>query len=716
MSRSHKLLSRLYGDLAELRDVPYPGVSVFTNDADIRQLCLVLTPPSGPWKDLSLHFEVKIPDNWPTSPPQISSSVPGIQHPNLFEGLICCDLLKEYRSIHSEHGYDGGYSPALTLRGLFLQFLTFFSSTKVEQDGGYVLDIGDHTHRKFLLEKDVDSTLDCYNTAHLTLDDSPQAKMLEKEWNSAPGPEVELARHTTAVGVVVHKTKERTYAQRLHVLETESLRHKETKQLLSEIGWKCKACPYGSSELPYEVGEEVEMPDSSILLVSPPICALEALSDDCLYELAPHLATESVISLSNAYARFRNIVESSRELLRRELTCFFLRTSLRDSILGIGVALNPKTRFLSSDFEWLSEEAFTKHHVRISIRKTHFQYFLPLAFNQDHFRKAEPSIWRCLTEIDRALRQAEIASTRRTGHGTFKPVAAPSSPHETVRVIYRMMNNVVVFLMKSCDDVLSRSASRKGKLLRASEKAVYAYCHLFHLAICLSGTKPAILRDVETKVRNFIKNPSDRVKEKVSDIGELIVMITVLLALAPSKQLNITWEDMSGYVLEEVMVRSVRWVLNDAPELAVMEDGRSDYRLATTFACIKTSLRLIMFQIAFLDTFVSNYSANLSYLDSNYGFPDKEIPETMVEKIKEIYSINTWPAFFKAARSAKGEGFNPKAFSEILRRDVGTSLQRDYHTSRPVNQALIQKRAKLEKHWTQVQKKLDRIGVSQERN
>lgn len=64
MSNSHRVLSRLYGDLAELRDSPYPGVSVFTDDANFRRLCLVLSPPSGPWKGLSLHFDVSIPDSW----------------------------------------------------------------------------------------------------------------------------------------------------------------------------------------------------------------------------------------------------------------------------------------------------------------------------------------------------------------------------------------------------------------------------------------------------------------------------------------------------------------------------------------------------------------------------------------------------------------------------------------------------------------------------
>ena len=61
---SRRLLSRLSQDFAELRDDPYPGVAVFADDANLRKLCLVLTPPSGPWKDLALHFDVELPDDW----------------------------------------------------------------------------------------------------------------------------------------------------------------------------------------------------------------------------------------------------------------------------------------------------------------------------------------------------------------------------------------------------------------------------------------------------------------------------------------------------------------------------------------------------------------------------------------------------------------------------------------------------------------------------
>ncbi|KIK57269.1 hypothetical protein GYMLUDRAFT_46527 [Collybiopsis luxurians FD-317 M1] len=716
---SHRLLTRLYGDLAELRDAPYPGVSVFTDDANIYKLCLVLTPPSGPWKDLSLHFDVQIPENWPASPPKIRSTVEGIGHPNLFGGYVCCDLLKQ---VYSGRGYDGGYTPALTLRGLFLQFLTFFSSSKVEQVGGRVLDIGDCVQRKFVLEKDLQALLEDieigasyplsrYSTAHLPQNSNEHAALARK-WDADQSPELELGRYQGAnqgaSGIIIHKTKSMApHPQRIHALESESPQRRNTRQLLQQTAWKCKTCPYGSRRLPYDATEideiqDVRMEDALEVLALPSTCALDMLPDDCLYVIAALLPSESIISFSEAYPRFRNLVDSSHELLRRELTCFFLRTSLQDSILGIGVALDAKARVLSSDFDWLSEEAFTKHNVRLSIRKNSFGYFLPLAFNRYHFHKARTVIWRCLRIIDTDLRLAQSVAAERAGRGYFKPVDplvnTPERKHEEVRVVFQMMNNVVVSLMKSCDNVLA-SRSNQGNLLRASERAVYAYCHLFHLAICLVRTTPAIFDDAETTIRHFVEDPVHRVKARVPDMGELIVKITLVLALAPSKGTNISWENISGPVLEEVIIRNVLWVLKDSPELAVMERGRSNYRLALTLLRSKTSLRLVMFQIAFLNMFVSTYSSNLSYLDEHYGFPHKQVPEKMVEEIKDIYTVDTWFGFFQKVNFAKGAAFGPDVFSDMLRQAVRTSAQRGYHSPAQLPRNVEKTRADLEGRW-----------------
>ncbi|KAJ7929226.1 hypothetical protein B0H13DRAFT_2247979 [Mycena leptocephala] len=603
------LLSRLYQDLAELHASPYPGVAVFTNDADVRQFCLVLTPPSGPWKNLSLHFDVVLPENWPVSPPKVSSSV-GI------------------------NGYSGGYTPALTLRGLFLQFLTFFSSSRVrlsitsdlhvEQEYGGYVEIGESVNVRYARESDL------------------VGRRQQSPYSRSSGTQSSSLRKKCRAGPISETTKSpRPNPSRLHRIE--EINHRWTSTFKSIRYWQCKHCPYGTDAVPHCVGAvaaaSMDVDQSSPLLAPPASCRLELLNDDVLFTLASHLPSESVITFSAAYPRLHEIVESMHVLLQRELSCFFLRTPLSESVLGIGIALDFRSRTL--------------------VEKRDFSFFLPLAFSRPHFERVYPHIWRRLEEIDKERQ-------------------------EIVGVIYRMMTNIVVSLMRSCDDALSAPVTSKKTLLHASEKAVVAYCHLFHLLICLCRTDPVILRDATDRLRRFVDKKDSRSKTHVPDMGELIVLVMLVVCRPPvGGGPPIQWSSLAGPFLEEVLIRNVRWILKDSPHLEVMEQGPSDYRLAETFFRSKTSLRLVMFQISFLDLFFKAYGSDISRLDNNYGFPEKELPERMVEEVKEIYKINTWPAFFTRVRYPAGVAFGKERFSNMLRDAVKTSAARRYHNAAP---------------------------------
>ncbi|KAJ7134711.1 hypothetical protein C8R44DRAFT_433152 [Mycena epipterygia] len=684
------LLSRLYQDLAELHDSPYPGVAIFTDDANVRKLCLVLTPPSGPWKNLSLHFDVALPENWPVSPPSISSSVNGIEHPNLFGSYICCDLLKEH--IYRSDGYMGGYTPALTLRGLFLQFLTFFSSSKVEQEGGgYYVEIGDSVLVRYARESDLNRGAAAIASRRVpgSYYSVPTQDALRQEWEINSNPIIVVRRQMTEIGPLVQSTKSsRPGPNRLHRIEEKNRRWADTFDVISR--WKCKHCPYGSDAVPHCIAArddamDVDQSSVSVLLTPPAICQLGLLNDDVLFTLASRLPSESVISFSTAYPRLHDIVQSMHVLLQRELRCFFLRTPLADSVLGIGISFDFRSRTLSSDFDWLSQRAFVQYGIRQSIEKRDFSFFLPLAFSRPHFERVYSVIWSRLEEIDKEVQRAENQMSR----NPRRRAAGPPRRQETVGVVYRMMTNIVVSLMKSCDDVLSGPGNSKS-LLHASEKAVVSYCHLFHLLICLCRTDPQILRDATNRLRRFIDQKDFRVKTHVPDLGELIILIMLVVCRPPvGNGPPIKWSSLAGPFLEEAIVRNVRWVLKDAPHLEVMEKGPSDYRLAETFFRSKTSLRLIMFQITFLDLFFNAYASDISRLDNNYGFPEKEIPERMVEEVKEIYKINTWPAFFTRVRFPQGVAFGKERFSDMLRDAVNTSATRRYHNASSYNQLSV---------------------------
>ncbi|KAG6915897.1 hypothetical protein DXG01_009364 [Tephrocybe rancida] len=689
------LLSRLNHDLAELLESPYPGVYVKIDDANVQKLCLVLTPPSGPWKDLALHFDVELPNHWPSSPPMIYSSVAGITHPNLHGNWICCDLLKEQDEL--ERGYTGGYTPALTLRGLFLQFLTFFSNTKVEQIDGRVVDIGDYhvVHYEF---------------ADLTTIPHDQ---LEDMWNSSTSPETEVR----GSGSKSIREKSIYRVKNVHVpmrrVEVVNPKWLTTHKLISQ--WQCRRCSYNSPKLPvHHVSEPRDASEEDDLLASTPTffpttlpCSLEVLDDDVLLELSSHLLSESLVALSTAYPRFRRLITSRYILMERELRCFFLRNPLRSSMLGIGVAINRDDGRLSSDFDWLSWEAFDTYNVRTSVQKRDFEFFLPLAFNRNHFERVEDQIWEHLGVLHKAVQEVRRPSRPR-------PPRPPKHPHETVEVVYKLMNNIVVLLMQACDDVLETPSTQTtspinpasaATLLHASEKAVTAYGHLYHLLLCLTRTTPAILEHSIAHLHSFIQRPKYRWKAEVPDLGELIVLITLVLALPASQRGRLSWASMNGPVLEEATVRNAKWLLEKHPTLEVMEDGPSPYRLHTTFMAYKTGLRLMMFQIAFLDIFVRNYAANPDRLHDNYGFPEPDIPARMVEEVKAIYKVNTWPAFFRRVQYKKGMALDETALSRMLRNTIHVSAERKYHHPKKpqtVHRMWVE-RAELEKQWAKSQ-------------
>ena len=614
--------------------------------------------------------------------------MPWIDHPNIFMGSICCDLLRHLS--HLERGYTGGYTPAFTLRGLFLQFLTFFSTTSVDQDEGYSIEIGERIMSKYALDRDLDPW------GKTKVDFSTNQTELRRQWQSDTRPETTLAVFRSGDGEeTTHTVKSKTPdSNRVHCFRKPNPRWSSTYEKIRH--YKCGKCPYGSLVLPHRTADRVvtpKAPDSAEPSSAKP-CLLHILTDDTLLEIASHMQSETIITFGKAYPYFHRLVADHHIFILRELRCFFLKTPLSEGILGIGVAYDAKQRLLSSDFDWLSLAAFEDHQVRKSIQKRDFEFFLPLAFNRANFNHAREEIWVRVTELDAAVRKADAAhnASRSNQGGTNRTiyVVPRAEPHKVFEVLYRMMNNIVVSLMKSCDDTLipaqrrSAHSAPQPTLLNASERAIISYCHLMHLLTYVARASPAFLADAEARVGAFVASPPARLKSRNPDLGELIVIITLVLIMSPKTHEpgGPSWSSIAGAFLEEVVIRNVRWVLREAPELEVMEQGPSDYRLETTFKRSRTSLRLIMFQITFLNLFIQTYRSSgkgIEALDANFGFPEADLPQRMVEEIKAIYKVNSWPTFF--AKVQYERGFSKATFSQMLRTAVATSAERRYHVA-----------------------------------
>ncbi|OHT04359.1 Ubiquitin-conjugating enzyme family protein [Tritrichomonas foetus] len=85
--------SRLQKDIDDLDS----SVKVsFPNPNDLKHFITRIIPDSGLWKGGVFDFDIKIPEEWPIEPPEVSI-ITRVWHPNLSEnGDVCLSLLSEH--------------------------------------------------------------------------------------------------------------------------------------------------------------------------------------------------------------------------------------------------------------------------------------------------------------------------------------------------------------------------------------------------------------------------------------------------------------------------------------------------------------------------------------------------------------------------------------------------------------------------------------------
>lgn len=453
------------------------------------------------------------------------------------------------------------------------------------------------------------------------------------------------------------------------------------------------------------------------------ICHFANLNDDVLLVIAALLSDESLLSLAKAYPRVKTLVRDTHILLQRELKCFFLRTSLNHptNLLGIGVKFDPETQCLESSFDWLSMDAFEIFEVRRSVDKKMFDFFLPLGFSGPHFDRAYES-----GKLFEYLEKIEVVAIGRRRRPTA-PVLPESKVERALRVLYKFCNSIVVSLMRTTDDLYAgpRDAGVRSEktLLFASEKACIGYLQIYHLLLCIMRKEPELRERALKRLRAFCRGDIGRTKATTPDLGEFLVMAAVVAGshdaendperrparktkvavpipeegwtIAGKQQkifeaqrrrdsttkipgTTVSWKDhLANPFIGEVLSRNVKWLLQKHPTLAVLEDANTppQRRLKTTFTESRTSLRLVMFQVFFLETFAT--------MSTQYGFPDADVPARITAGIKEIYAINGWKAFFLRIGLTEAADAGPKSMAARLRAAIVSSAAKSYHRSQP---------------------------------
>lgn len=325
-------------DIADLQQNPYPGIDLHClDDKTLESACLVLTPQHAGAR--SLHLSILFGNQYPLRPPMVQMDPTDVEHPNIFDQYICASILN----------IQEGYTPAYTLRGISTQLLSFFSSDKIEQQYGDVVDMAKHRH--FVLDNDLD--------VKSSLDSSIEERFACSKCGFNK-PEVALPKKSQH-GLTSAKSD--------------------------------TALPVSLND---DVKEEAKSPDQP--LPGQKLHLID-LPNDILLLFRDNLNDEDLALLSRAWDGFGRLIHDHQVVAIREIRCFTLKKSAKDALPGIGVDVD--RRKVQSEFELLSQEAFFDLGVRRSVQGLRFKYWLPLPLSEQHWKRARGRIDDALTAIGR---------------------------------------------------------------------------------------------------------------------------------------------------------------------------------------------------------------------------------------------------------------------------------------------------------------------------
>ncbi|KIW19912.1 hypothetical protein PV08_00487 [Exophiala spinifera] len=358
---------------------------------------------------------------------------------------------------------------------------------------------------------------------------------------------------------------------------------------------------------------------------------LTRLPDEILALVCDKLESEDLSKFARAWNRVggpQGVVTKFNILRNRELQCFVLKKSFRETTLGIGVGAiftAGRKRMIASEFDLLSDTAYKSHRVRKSVHGAPFRCWLPLPLSRSHYARVKDRISGCLGNIASAAELGQLTGSD---------------------IVYNFLNDIVVRLSQAtqprkCSHSFHQRVPQrvleeqdiKSTLKHASEKAIESYFHIFHLLLCLATTYDSVVQVANRTLENFKKGSTS--KTNCPNLGHLLVA-SLIADVDLTQHLRIA-------IIREAVTRNVVWMLDrrngaGMVDLVYMEpDEVCEYRLTKTFEASKTSYRLLMF-------------INLFRLTVNRGSgPGRK---TLVQMREELFDSYGAPPFGAAARLA----------------------------------------------------------------
>jgi ubiquitin-protein ligase len=381
--------------------------------------------------------------------------------------------------------------------------------------------------------------------------------------------------------------------------------------------------------------------------------ALAQLPDELLLQVLEQLEFEELTNFSRSWERVSQLV-STHDLIRQlELQCFCTKIGFKQTELGVGVSLKGGRAkgVPESEFDLLSKDAFSLLGIRRSIHNIPFDYWLPLPISHRHWQTVR-------VDAENAL--ANLRQAANLNNGT------------NAEVLYAFMSNIVVRLNEVASEP---SQPAKSTLKHASEKAIEAYFHLFHLLLCFATWYPVVVSEANAMIHTFMSGRTS--KADCPNLGHLLLAL-LISDVEPTEQLR-------KAIITEAITRNVVWLFDkrggNMPELSYMEPDRiSHYRLKKTFEGSRTSYRLLMFSELFRKTARPSYTKSLveirDELFDRHGGPPPGSAALLASEVRRLHGVNSFPQFFKEMGLVNVP--DAERFTTVLRSTVQTSVDKGY--------------------------------------
>jgi len=213
--------------------------------------------------------------------------------------------------------------------------------------------------------------------------------------------------------------------------------------------------------------------------------------------------------------------KSELELLEEEMVCFHTKLRLTKDpkvVLGAGVSITrlPRTgeiRSVSTAMDLLSLQAYFRDGLRTSLSNEKFTHFLPLFFGVER----EKTIYL----LKKSLSMISTGSTKKFN---------PSQINEILPKTF-----------------LTLMVDITGESIYNSNKSIRMMVYIHRLINLMYEEYPEERVKIEAIVEAFIKDKSNRIKDKTPNLGELLIYLTL--------SDKFKWTDIRDAFLEEQIDR-----------------------------------------------------------------------------------------------------------------------------------------------------------------